>query len=66
MSPRLKKFIGMIAILAFLAAYMAAAAILGDHIPAHWAAQMAYFAVVGTLWGVPLFPLIKWMNREAP
>jgi hypothetical protein len=43
---------------------MAAAAILGDHIPAHWAAQLAYFAVVGTLWGVPLFPLIKWMNRE--
>ena len=64
MSPRLKKFIGMIAILAFLAAYMAAAAILGDHIPAHGAAQLAYFAVVGTLWGVPLFPLIKWMNRE--
>jgi hypothetical protein len=43
---------------------MAAAAILGDHVPDHWAARMVYFAIVGTAWGVPLFPLIRWMNRE--
>ena len=64
MSPRLRKFIGMIAILAFLAVYITVVASLGDEIPKHWLAQLAYYGVAGTLWGVPLFPLIRWMNRE--
>ncbi len=64
MSPRVKKFVGMIAILAFLAAYVLVASKIGDHVPALWWAQGIYYAIVGTLWGVPLFPLIRWMNRE--
>ncbi len=63
MPPRLRKFIGLIAILAFLALYVIAFATLGDYVPDHWAAKLAYFAVAGTLWGVPLFPLIRWMER---
>jgi hypothetical protein len=42
---------------------VAVVATLSDHIPKHWAVQVAYFAVAGVLWGVPLFPLISWMNR---
>lgn len=64
MSPRLRKFIGMIAILAFLAAYTVVVVLVGDHVPDHWVAKAAYFGVFGTAWGVPLFPLIRWMNRE--
>ena len=64
MPPRLKKFIGLIAILVFVLAYIIAAVAIGDLIPDHWAARLAYFGVVGTVWGVPLFPLIRWMNRE--
>jgi hypothetical protein len=64
MSPRVRKFIGLIGILAFCVAYVAVAATLGDYVPNHWAAKLAYYAVAGTLWGVPLFPLIRWMNRE--
>ena len=64
MSPRLRKFIGMIAILAFLAVYVTVVASLGDEIPNHWLAQLAYYGIAGALWGVPLFPLIRWMNRE--
>ncbi|HEV2531555.1 DUF2842 domain-containing protein [Phenylobacterium sp.] len=64
MSPRLRKLIGMIAILAFLATYVAMVATIGDHIPKHWAWQGLYFGLAGILWGVPLFPLISWMNRE--
>jgi hypothetical protein len=63
MPPRLRKLIGLFAILAFLALYVIVFATLGDYIPGHWAAQLAYFAVAGTLWGVPLFPLIRWMER---
>ena len=66
MSTRLRKFIGMLAILAFCAAYIVAVSLIGDHIADHWAARLAYYAIAGTLWGVPLFPLIKWMNKEPP
>lgn len=64
MSPRLRKFIGMVGILAFCGAYVVIVATIGDYLPDHWAARLIYYAVAGTLWGVPLFPLIRWMNRE--
>lgn len=64
MSPRARKFIGLICIVAFCIAYVAVVATVGDYIPDHWAVRLVYFAVAGTLWGVPLFPLIRWMNRE--
>ena len=64
MSPRLRKFIGMLGIGAFAVAYVALAVTISDHLPDHWAARLAYYAVVGTVWGVPLFPLITWMNQE--
>ena len=64
MSPRLRKFIGMIAILAFLAAYTVIVVLVGDKVPKHWVAQALYYGVFGAAWGVPLFPLIRWMNRE--
>ena len=63
MSPRLRKFIGLIAILAFLLAYVGVAVAIGERLPQHWAVLLAYYGLVGTLWGVPLFPLIRWMNR---
>jgi len=28
-----------------------------------WAIRLVYYAVVGTSWGLPLIPLISWMNR---
>ena len=64
MSPRLRKFIGMLAILAFLVAYVGAAAAIGERIPQHWAALLAYYGIVGTFWSLPLIPLVRWMNRE--
>ena len=64
MSPRAPKFIGMLAILAFLALYVVAISTIGDYVPNHWAAKLVFYAIAGTFWGVPLFPLIRWMNRE--
>lgn len=64
MSVRVRKLIGLVAILLFLALYVIVVSTVGDHLPDHWAARLAYYAVAGTFWGLPLFPLIRWMNRE--
>ena len=63
MTARVRKFIGLFGILGFLVAYTVIAATLGDYVPKHWAVQILYFAVVGTAWGIPLIPLVRWMNR---
>ncbi len=63
MSARVRKLIGGIAILAFLLLYVGLALIVSDHLPDNWVARTAFFFVVGTAWGVPLFPLLTWMNR---
>jgi hypothetical protein len=36
---------------------------VSDYIPKQWAAQLAFYIVVGLGWGVPILPLISWMNR---
>ncbi len=64
MPVRLRKLIGLFAILGFFVLYVVVASTVGDYVPDHWAARMVYYALAGTLWGVPLFPLIRWMNRE--
>ena len=63
MSNRWRNFLGGIAILVFLAAYMWLALAIGDHLPDHWAARLLYFAIVGTAWGVPLIPLLSWIAK---
>jgi hypothetical protein len=62
MGPRLRKLIGSIAVVLFLAAYIAAAVTLADRLPDDPLVQLLYFAVVGVAWGVPLLPLFRWMQ----
>ena len=63
MNARLRKAIGGVAMLAFLAAYVGAVVTLGDHVPNHWLAKLAFYGIAGVAWGVPIIPLITWMNR---
>jgi hypothetical protein len=63
MPARLRKLIGMFGVLGFLAAYVGVAVVIADHIPRFWLAQLAFFAIVGVAWGLPLIPLFRWMNR---
>ena len=63
MSPRKRKLVGSAGILVFLGFYVWAAATIADRLPDSTVVQLIYFAVVGTLWGVPLFPLIAWVQR---
>jgi len=60
---RLKSFLGGIAILVFLLAYVSVALMLADHLPDNQAARLAFFAVAGLAWGVPLIPLLSWMAK---
>jgi hypothetical protein len=64
MTARLRKAIGSVGILAFLIAYAWAVSTVGDHVPKAWYAQLIYYVVAGTAWGLPIIPLITWMNRE--
>jgi hypothetical protein len=63
MTARVRKAIGSVAILAFLAFYMWAIATLGDHVPKAWWVQLVFYVIAGTAWGAPIIPLIAWMNR---
>jgi hypothetical protein len=63
MPARARKFIGMVVILLFLTIYLLTAMAIGLRLPDHWAVRLIYYPIVGTLWGLPLFPLIRWMNR---
>ena len=64
MNARVRKAIGGVGILVFLGAYVWAASSIGVMLPNQWAVRLVYYAVVGTAWGLPLIPLITWMNRE--
>ncbi|MBX9706852.1 MAG: DUF2842 domain-containing protein [Caulobacteraceae bacterium] len=64
MGLRIRRLVAAFGILAFLAFYIWAATVIGEHVPANPLAQLAYYALVGTLWGVPLFPLLSWAEGK--
>jgi hypothetical protein len=68
MRRRTRKFIGAVAILAFVAFYaLAMMAVAQGRIqdaPRFW--QNVFYAVAGLGWIVPLLPLIAWMERPDP
>jgi len=64
MTMILKKILGTLGILIFLTVYAMAAVSLHDRLPDSRTIELLYFAVVGTAWGLPLFPLLSWMNQE--
>ncbi|MDR3506507.1 MAG: DUF2842 domain-containing protein [Caulobacteraceae bacterium] len=65
MSARVRKAIGGLLILIFLVLYVLVIITIGDHVPNQWAIKLVYYLVAGTAWGVPIIPLITWMNRGA-
>jgi Protein of unknown function (DUF2842) len=63
MNPRMRKLIGLVVILVFLLLYMGAVARISAYVPDHGPWQFAFYALAGVSWGVPILPLISWMNR---
>jgi hypothetical protein len=64
-SVRLRKLIGTVVLLVFLALYTWIAVVIGSGriTEAHGLVQFAYFLIAGLLWVVPAALLIRWMQR---
>lgn len=63
MQRNLRAPVGLVAILAFLAAYVWLATWVGARLPDRPWAWLAFYGVVGTAWGLPLIPLLSWINK---
>jgi hypothetical protein len=51
-------------LLVFLVVYTFAAATIGGNIAHwHWALQIPFYVVAGTVWAFPLKPLLLWMGK---
>ena len=68
MRRRIRKLIGLVLLLAFLAFYalMVVALAAGVLPHAHWLVQTAFYAIGGLLWVLPAGLLIRWMARPDP
>jgi hypothetical protein len=67
MSPRLRKFIGTIALLILVAVWALAAMALAQ-MPAirdNAIVSVAYYVIAGLGWCLPAIPIVTWMSRKA-
>ncbi len=63
MSSNARLFVGMLALVVGLLAYIiGVVTVATTWLPSHWAAQMAFFAVAGIAWAIPLRPFMAWMK----
>lgn len=64
MSGGARRAIGAAMILVFLVVYVVLAATIGGHLAhAPWWAQLAFYAIAGVAWALPLRPLFVWMGK---
>lgn len=66
MKRRTRKLIGTIAILTFCMFYaLLVMAFAHSRVP-EWPrlAQLAFYAIIGTGWILPILPLIRWMEKR--
>ncbi|MFZ4066741.1 MAG: DUF2842 domain-containing protein [Phenylobacterium sp.] len=63
MPRRLRSFVGSVLILIFLAGYVWAATAIADRLPNDMRIKLVFFALAGVGWGLPILPLMTWMER---
>jgi len=57
----LRRIIASVGIVVFLCLYVVGVSDIGRHLPPHNdLLTLVYYALAGTLWGVPILPLISW------
>lgn len=62
-SPAARWALGSLAILVWLVFWIGAAVRVGELLTdAPWPVEMLYYAVAGIGWGLPLWPVFKWMR----
>lgn len=69
MPVRLRKFIGLLVMLAWIFVYsLLAMGVAVRVLPeANGLVKFAYYAIAGLAWILPIMPLIRWMSRpDAP
>jgi len=68
MTVRMRKLVGAIALLVFLAVYALAAMLVAAalQVSASKAAEVVYYPVAGLLWVLPAMWLVRWMQRSDP
>jgi len=60
LSLRARRAIACAGILVFVIVYIMVASDIGRHLPNNPLIQLLFYALAGTLWGVPVIPLISW------
>jgi len=63
MSPRARRLVASIGVLAFLAFWVWGAVTLSTRLPDNFLVELLFYALAGTCWGLPLIPLLKWAER---
>lgn len=65
MPMRVRKFIGMVAILAIMTLYALISMMIavGYLMDAPHVIQALYFLVAGVAWALPVMPVIRWMQK---
>ncbi len=68
MTMRMRKLVGTVALMIFLAAYAFVAMLVAVVLQVHGSklAELAYYIVAGLLWTIPAGALIWWMQRPDP
>jgi hypothetical protein len=64
MPLRLKKMLGSLFICVFVLFWVWAAASLSVFVPDNKVAELLFYAVAGLGWGLPILPILSWMERE--
>lgn len=66
MNPRLKKFIGTLFMVVFVALYAVVVVAIAPRIltGASKMVELAFYAIAGLAWALPLMPLIWWMEKK--
>jgi hypothetical protein len=60
MGPRARRAVASAGMLIFLGVYVWAAIAVADRLPDSPLIDALYYLIVGTAWGLPLLPLLKW------
>ncbi|ADM10600.1 hypothetical protein PB2503_12814 [Parvularcula bermudensis HTCC2503] len=66
MTPSTKKLILILSFPVFLVLYIGIVLAIADRLPDHWAIDLVYYILVGTVWAFPLKPVLLWANRPVP
>jgi len=60
----LRKILGCIGLLAFLAAYIVGAIYIGEMLHGSKILSLVFYLIAGIVWAIPLKPLLRWMHEK--